>query len=304
MVATDRRLIALALAASVVACAHDPVELGREALARGDDRGAVRQLGTALRRDDSDATVWRDLARAHQHAGEIEPAYVAIVEAAERAPADPSIVLVRAQLRVAREDREGAANDARWLLGRLKDAGDLERLAIVFVRLGDAERALDAARGAVERSGGAADAYANLAVIAVELRRFEAASIALREGRARHPRNVELAQTHAALMLARGDLVGARKTYVEMLPRHDRPGLLHLAIALIDHERGDLPSALEHARAAVAAEGDGRADVHYTLVVVLRAMGQDDEAHTHLRKALRRFASHDGLQQLARTTAQ
>lgn len=301
VVATKRRLIALVLAAACGGCAHDPVVLGRDALARGDDRGAVRHLQAALRRDDRDATVWRDLARAHQRGGQIEPGYSAITRAAELEPKDPSIVLVRAQLRIAREDREGAASDARWLLGRLKDAGDLERLAIVFVRLGDAEHALDAARGAVERSGGAADAYANLAVIAVELRRFEVASIALREGRTRHPRHVELAQTHAALMLARGDLVGARQTYVEMLPRHERPGLVHLAIALIDHERGELASALVHARAAVQAEGDGRADVHYTLVVVLRAMGSNDEARTQLRKALRRFAADDGLHKLAQT---
>jgi Flp pilus assembly protein TadD len=299
VVAPTGRLVALVLA--LCGCAHDSVALGREALSRGDDSGAARHLEAALRSDDRDATVWRDLARAHQRGGRIEPAYLAITRAAELAPTDPSIVLVRAQLRVAREDRDGAASDARWLLGRLKDAGDLERLAIVFVRLGDADRALDAARGAVERSGGAADAYANLAVIAVELRRFEVASMALREGRARHPRHVELAQTHAALLLARGDLVGARATYVEVLPRHDRPGLVHLAIALIDHERGELASALEHARAAVEAEGAGRADVHYTLVVVLRAMGRDDEARTHLRKAMRRFSADDGLQQLAQT---
>ena len=128
----------------VVACASDPAVLGRAALARGDDREAARQLALAVRGSD-DAALWRDLARARQRAGDIDGAHAAIVEAAARAPEDPSIVLVRAQLRLAREDREGAAHDARWLLPRLHDAGSLERLAVVFVRLGDAGAALRAA---------------------------------------------------------------------------------------------------------------------------------------------------------------
>lgn len=288
-------MIALVLVGLVGGCAHDPATAGREALARGDDRHAARQLELALRTHDDDATLWRDLARARQRAGDVEGAHDAIVEAAERAPEDPSIVLVRAQLRLARSDRDGAARDATWLLTRLREPGDLERLAVVFVRLGRAEGALDAARRAVERSGGAADAYVNLAVLAVELRRFDVAAAAVREGRARHRKHVALAETEAALLLTRGDLAGARAAYTELLPLHDRPGLVHLALALVDHELGALPSALEHARAAVDAEGSSRADVHYTLCVVLRDLGRSDEARTHLRRALRRFGGHDGL---------
>jgi tetratricopeptide (TPR) repeat protein len=300
VVARQRWLTAALLAAIATGCAHDPATQGREALARGDDRQAVRQLELALRTDDH-ATLWRDLARAHQHAGDLEAAHAAIVEAAERAPEDPSIVLVRAQLRLARDDRDGAARDAGWLLDRLKDAGDLERLAVVFVRLGRADAAIAAGRRAVERSGGAADAYVNLAVLSVEMRRIDVAAGVLREGRARHPDHLALAESEAALLLARGDSSAARAAYLAMLPRHGRPGLVHLALALIEHELGDLDAALVHARAAVEAEGETRADVHYTLCVVLHDLGRDDEARAQLRRARRRFSAHDGLLALEST---
>jgi len=285
------RLIATVFA---IGCAHDPAAAGRAALVRGDDRLAIRELQQALGRRD-DAMLWRDLARAYQRNGELEAAHTAIVEAATRAPEDPTVVLIRAQLRLARGDREGSVRDATWLLGRLRDPGELERLAVVFVRLGRADAALDAAGRAVERSGGAADAYVNYAVLAVELRRLDAAAAALREGRARHRGHVALAEAEAALLLQRGDLASARAAYLALLPRHDRPGLVHLALALVDHELGDLDSALVHAQAAVAAEGSGRADVHYTLCVVLRDLGRDDEARNQLRRARRRFGGDDGL---------
>jgi len=301
VVARQRWLSAAALLAALASgCAHDPAALGREALARGDDREAVRQLEHALRTDD-DAALWRDLARAHQRGGDLEAAHAAIVEAAERAPEDPSVVLVRAQLRLARDDRDGATRDALWLLDRLRDAGDLERLAIVLVRLGRADAAITAGRRAVEQSGGAADAYVNLAVLAVELRRLDVAAGVLREGRTRHPAHVALAESEAALLLARGDLPSARAAYLALLPRHGRPGLVHLALALIDHELGELDAALVHARAAVQAEGEGRADVHYTLCVVLHDLGRDDEARAQLRRARRRFSAHDGLLALEST---
>lgn len=300
MVALERWLIVGFVAGLAGGCAHDSATLGRAALARGDTRQAVRHLEIALRSDD-DVALWLDLARAQQRAGNVDAAYDAIVEAAERSPEAPSVVLVRAQLRLARSDRQGALGDAVWLAGRLRDAGDLERLAIVLVRLGQADAALDAGRQAVERSGGTADAYANLAVLAVELRRLDLAAGTLREGRARHPRNVPLAETEAALLLTLGDLSAARTAYTDLLERHDRPGLIHLALALIEHELGSLDSALEHARAAVAAEGDSRADVHYTLCVVLHDLGRDPEARAHLRRASRRFSSHEGLQRLNAT---
>ncbi len=281
----------------VVACASDPAVLGRAALARGDDREAARQLALAVRGSD-DAALWRDLARARQRAGDIDGAHAAIVEAAARAPEDPSIVLVRAQLRLAREDREGAAHDARWLLPRLHDAGSLERLAVVFVRLGDAGAALRAAGAAIEATDGAAASYVNLAVLATELRRFEAARDALQAGRARHPEDLTLLETEAAFLLAQGQLDAARDDYLALLPRHARPGLVHLALALVEHARGDHGAAVRHARAAVDAEGQVRSDVHYTLVVTLRDAGLDDEARTALRRAQRRFPGDDALARL------
>jgi tetratricopeptide (TPR) repeat protein len=292
-------IAALALALAGLACAHDARQLGIDALARGDDREAVRQLERALQHGDDDAAAWRDLARAHQRAGNLEAAYRAIVEAARRAPEDPSVVLVRAQLRFARDDRSGAASDARWLLPRLDDAGDLERLAVLWVRLGNADAALAAARQAVDRSGDAADAYGNLAVLAVELRRFDAAQAALREGRARHPRDVDLRETEAAFLLARGDLPKALLAYRALLPRHARPGLVHLALALIEHELGEHDAALLDARAAVELEGRERADVHYTLAVILLELGRDDEARRTVHRSARRFPDHAGLRSLA-----
>ncbi len=287
------------VAALAGGCAHDHAELGRAALARGDDREAARQFEAALRQRDS-ASDWRDLARARQRQGDIDGAHDAIVEAAARAPEDPSIVLTRAQLRLARDDREGAARDAAWLLPRLRQGGELERLAVLLVRLGDAKAALRAAARAVEVTGGTAGSYVNLAVLATELRRTDAAREALAAGRRRHPRDLALLETEAAFFLSLGELDGARADYAAMLDRHPHPGLVHLALALIDHERGALDDARSHAEAAVAAEGHVRADVHYTLVVVLRDRGELDEARTRLRKATRRFPADDALAQLDR----
>ena len=289
-------IVALVLA---IGCAHDARELGEAALARGDDREAARQFERALDRGADDAILWRDLARARQRGGDLEGAHAAIVEAARRSPSDPSIVLVRAQVRFARDDREGASSDAKWLLGRLDDAGDLERLAVLFVRLGSADMALAAARRAIDRSGDAADAYGNFAVLAVELRRFDDAGKALREGRARHPRDVDLRETEAAFLLSRGDLARARAAYRDLLPLHARPGLVHLALALIEHELGDHEAALGDARAAVELEGKDRADVHYTLAVILIRMGRDEEARRTVNRSVRRFPDHEGLRGLA-----
>ena len=102
-------------------------------------------------------------------------------------------------------------------------------------------------------------------------------------------------------LLARGDLPSARAAYLALLPRHGRPGLVHLALALglhggpgVDEGRVELPEL-------VVDEGEGRADVHYTLCVVLHDLGRDDEARAQLRRARRRFSAHDGLLALEST---
>ncbi|MFO0636350.1 MAG: hypothetical protein U0168_26265 [Nannocystaceae bacterium] len=287
------------VAALAGGCAHDHAELGRAALARGDDREAARQFEAALRQREQRQRLARPRAGAPAP-GRHRRRHDAIVEAAARAPEDPSIVLTRAQLRLARDDREGAARDAAWLLPRLRQGGELERLAVLLVRLGDAKAALRAAARAVEVTGGTAGSYVNLAVLATELRRTDAAREALAAGRRRHPRDLARLETEAAFFLSLGELDGARADYAAMLDRHPHPGLVHLALALIDHERGALDDARSHAEAAVAAEGHVRADVHYTLVVVLRDRGELDEARTRLRKATRRFPADDALAQLDR----
>jgi Flp pilus assembly protein TadD len=295
------RVKRLAVAVALVlatGCARQAAELGREALARGDESEARRQLMRALDHAPEDPTLWRDLAKAHLRMGDPAGAALAIAEAAKRAPKDPSIVLLRGQIRVATGDRKGAAADARWVLGRLRHPGALEELAVLFVRLGDAPRALAAGRAAIEASGGAADAYTNLAVLAVELRDPKAAARAFAEGRERHPKNVALREAEAAFLVTRGDLRGALAAYQALLPLHRRPGLVHLGMALLAHELGDLDAALVHARAAVQLEGAERADVHYTHAVVLRDRGQVEEARRVVRRALERFAGDDDLARL------
>jgi tetratricopeptide (TPR) repeat protein len=296
VVAVRRALVVVALALG--GCARQAADLGREALARGDEAEARRQLARAIEHAPDDATLWRDLARAHLRMGDPEAARAAITRAAARAPEDPSVVLLRGQIRVATSDRAGAAADARWVLSRLRSAGALEELAVLFVRLGDAPSALAAGRAAVEASGFAADAYTNLAVLAVELRDFRAAARAFDEGRDRHPRNVPLREAEAAFLLSRGDLRGALAAYDALLPLHRRPGLVHLGMALVAHELGDLDAALGHARAAVKLEGEARPDVHYTHAIVLRDRGELDEARRVVRRARARFAGDDALARL------
>jgi len=303
VIGSHRRVARLALVIVVLtsglACATGPAELGRDALARGDEAEARRQLARATERAPDDATLWRDLARAHFRMGDLEGARAAIGEASRRSPEDPSIVLLRGQIRLALGDRDGAGTDGRWVLSRLRSARAYEELAVLFVRLGDARSALAAGRKAVESSGGAADAYTNLAVVAVELRRFDAAAAAFADGRARHPRNVPLREAEAAFLLARGDLRGAFAAYEALLPLHRHPGLVHLGMALVAHELGDLDAALGHARAAVQLEGEARADVHYTHAVVLRDRGDVEGARQVVRRARRRFAGDPDLLRLS-----
>lgn len=294
-----RGAVALVLALAVgPGCARQAAELGREALARGDEAEARRQLARAIEGAPADPTLWRDLAKAQLRLGDPEGARRSITEAAARAPADPGIVLLRAQIRLAAGDRAGAAVDGKWVLTRLRRAGPLEELAVLFVRLGDAPRALAAGRAAVDASHGAADAYTNLAVLAVELRDAKAAARAFAEGRERHPKNVGLREAEAAFLVSRGDLRGALAAYQAMLPLHRRPGLVHLGMALLAHELGDLDAALVHARAAVELEGAARPDVHYTHAVVLRDRGEVEEARRVVRRALERFAGDDDLARL------
>ncbi len=290
---TGARLLAGFLA--LAGCAHDPVELGRAALARGDEAEAVRQFDRALARADSDPLVWRDLARAHQRLGHLGPARAAI-DASIRLDADePTVLLLRAQIRFAQGDRDGAAEDALRLLAAPLPTRAWSELAVLFARLGRADQALAAARTGVTRSGDAADAYVNLAVVATSVRRPREARNALAEGRRRHPRDVALRETEAALLVAGGQLREARTAYRDLLPLHPRPGLVHLALALVEHELGELTAATADAHAAVELEGEARADVHYTLIVVLRDAGDQRAAAAALRAARRRFPGDDAL---------
>jgi tetratricopeptide (TPR) repeat protein len=294
--------LSAALAAALVltlwapGCARSGARVrGQTALDRGDDLAAARLLETAVAEDPDDVEAWRDLARAHMRAGRPAPAAVAIDRAAALDPRAPDIVLLRAQIRMMQGDRDGALVDARTVVARGRTAAQLEQTAVLLVRLGDADMALAAASRAVELSGGAASAYGNLAVLAVELRRPEAAERALSAGRARHPGDLGLAQTQAAFLVATGEHARAAEVYREILPRHPEPGLVHHALALLEHEAGRLEAAQRHADAAAEAFGDTRPDVLYTRIVILRDRGRTEEATRELRRARRRFPAHEEL---------
>ena len=196
---------------------------------------------------------------------------------------------------MAQADRAGAHKDAGWVAQRTKVPRELQEVAVLFVRLGEADPAIAALRKAVKASGGEAAAYTNLAVLATELRKLDVAAKAFAEGTREHPKDVPLAQAYAAFLVQVGELDKARKVYASMLPRHPEPGLIHLAIALLAHEAGALQDAKRHAAQAVELSGHERADVHYTYVIVLRDAGDQAEAKKALRRALRRFPGHEKL---------
>lgn len=294
-------IVACVLALTLAPGCLDHAARGREALSRGDYPGAQRLLERAVAEHPEEAGLWRDLARTHLRLGAPHDARAAIDEAARLAPDDPAIVLLRGQIRMALRDRDGARDDALWVLERARAPARLQELAILFVRLGMADEALRAASIAVERSGGDAAAYNNLAVLAVEARRLDVARSALAEGRARHPEDVALAEAEAAFFVQRGELKRALAAYRELLPRHPEPGLVHLALALLAHAVGDLDAAVDDARAAVEHLGLERADVHVTYVIVLRDRGLHAEARAHLRRARRRFPHHGELAGLEAT---
>lgn len=276
---TCRLARGVALTLALTACAHRrTAELGQAALDRGDDPTAARLLRRAVSEDPNDADAWRDLARAHLRAGEPEPAAVAVDRAAALLPDAPDIRLLRGQIRMNLGDRTGALTDARAVLATGRSAPLLEQAAVLLVRLGEADLALRAASRAVESSGGEASAYGNLAVLAVELRRPRVAERALATGRARHPDDVSLAQTQAAFFLSAGRRLEAAAVYREILPLHPEPGLVHHALALIEHEAGALDRAQAHADAAALALGESRPDVLYTRIVILRDRGEIEEA--------------------------
>lgn len=271
---------------------------GQTALDRGDDLAAARWLHDATTRDPNNAEAWRDLARAHMRAGRPSDALVAIDRAAALRPGAPDVVLLRGQIRMMSGDRPGARADAASVAVRGRTPAQLEQTAVLLVRLGEADLALAAASRAVELSGGAASAYGNLAVLAVEMRRPDAAERALAAGRARHPDDLGLAQTQAAFFVATRRPEEAATIYREILPRHPTPGLLHHALALLEHEAGRLEAAQAHADAAVAEFGDARPDVLYTRIVILRDRGRLQEARRELHRAIRRFPAHEELKAL------
>ena len=276
----------------------DPAVRGREALARGDDREATRLLQEATSQHPEDAALWRDLARAHMRAGELPPAD----EAVERSLAvrrEPQTVLLRAQIRMGLSDRDGARQDLQWAVPRLRRAHRLQEAAVLQLRLGDTDGALVTAWRAVERSGGEASAHANVAVLAMEGHRPKEAERALDEGLRRHPRDVNLLQTRGAMHASQGQVDRAIDVYRQLVQVHPEPGLLHQALALLLHARGDREAALQHADAAVAGLGHLRADVHYTRVVILRDLGHIGDARRALARARRQFPGDESLARLA-----
>jgi len=289
-----------ALALVLFACAAaGAYERGIEAMGRGDEAEAVRQLEQAVREQPERTEGWRELARARLRVGATGPARAAIDRALELAPDDLAALLLRAQIRATAGDLALARADAEVVAARSAAARELEEAAVVLARTGAPAAAIAAARAAVERSGGAAATYTNLAVITAELGMADAAMEAASDGLRRHPDDLGLLQTDAALRLRTGDLAGARRRYEQLIARHPQPGRVHLALALVSFEQGDLVSARNHAARALQLDGQTRADVHATWVVVLRATGEDARARADLAAGLRRFPSDPQLRRLA-----
>ncbi len=293
-------MIRISLLATIlaVACATtDPAIRGREALARGDDLEATRLLQQAAENRPDDPMVWRDLARAYMRAGLLQPARLAVAKSIDL-DRSPETGLLQAQIRMGLGDRDGARTDLGWAGPGLRKPARLQEAAVLQLRLGHVDGALAAAWRAVERSGGEAAAYANVAVLATEGRRPQEAERALDEGLGRHPKDVRLLQTQGALLTSQGRVDEAIHVYRTLLPLHPEPALIHQALALLLHATGDLTAAQPHADAAVAAVGHLRADVHYTRVVILRDRGKREEAARTLAKARRKFPGDEGLRGL------
>jgi tetratricopeptide (TPR) repeat protein len=281
------------------ACAPGHAARGRQALARGDHGLAIEELARATDEHPDDASLWRDLARAHMRAIEPQQAIEAIERAYAIDPGDAETALVRGQARLAVDRRDGALEDALFVLEHGTTARALQETAILLLRLHEADRAIAAGRRAIELSKHDPTAYANLAVLAAKAGRNDVAGQAFTEGRRIHPEHIGLAEAHAAWLIGRGEVEQARDVYRALLPVHPKPGLIHLAIALLSHSLGDLGDARVHSEAAVAAVGRERADVHYTHIVVLRDTGDLDEARAHLDAARRRFPGDSDLARLA-----
>jgi tetratricopeptide (TPR) repeat protein len=292
-----RRLLLLGVLAAACAPAH--AQRGRQALARGEHGLAARELGRATEKAPDDATLWRDLALAHLRGGRTEPAVEAAQRAVSLAPEDPDGRLVRAQADLAAGLRDEALADARFVAARETGPASLFQAAILLLRLHRPDEALAAAERAAERSGGDGGAWANLAVLAVSAGRHEVAERAFDAGRKADPEHLGLAEAHASWLVSRRELAQARAAYQALLPRHENPGLVHLALALLSHELGDLARARLHSQAAVDALGRARPDVHFTHVVVLRDSGDLPAAARHLAAARRRFPGDESLARLA-----
>ena len=278
-----RRLALLvALAAATAACSGSLARRGRDALDRGDLALASELLTRAAAQTPQDPDIWRDLARAHLRAGHPEVAAPVADEALSLSPT-AELRLLRAQIHMALDERDAARRLVRQAVPDLRAASRLDEAAVLLLRLGEVDAALQAARQAVARSKGAADSYVNLAVLAQQAHRPQVARSAVAEGLARHPADPHLLATDAALLLRAGKLREARDVYLRLLPVHEQPGVVHQALALIEFELGDLAAAERHARAAVATIGRTHPYVRDTLATIRAARQAETgptDAHT------------------------
>jgi tetratricopeptide (TPR) repeat protein len=289
---------------ALFACAPSHFDLGRQALARGDDDEAVRQLGMAVAKDPENPLAWRELARARFRRAEHEDAALAIAEAESLRPGDPSIRLLRGQIALGLGDREAALVDGKYAAEHSQRPAELQQAAILLLRLHAPEPAFAAAKRAIDASNHDPTAYTNLAVLAEEAGRSDIAEDALVRGREHAPDHVGLAEAEAAWLTRHERWADARAAYIALLPRHPTPGLVHLALALLFHQDGKFGEALDHAAKAVAELGDTRADVHYTYVVVLADSGDRKAAQKALAQARRRFPADPDLTRLGAMLAE
>jgi len=274
---------------------------GRAAISAGDERTAERELRGAVEIEQQNWELWRDLARAQFRLAKHDTALLSISRALSLAPQAADAMLLRGQIHLARGSRASALEDARHASSTLDRPSQLQECAILLLRLHELDSAMATAQRAVLLSGHDPDAYTNWAVLAAEAGAQRRVESIFAEGRRRHPNDAPLAQAEAAWLVDRGEFTRAKAAYNALLHVHSRPGLVHLALALLYHQEGALNSAHNHAWLAVSLEGHARADVHYTYIVILRDRSQSRAAAKQLKQAKRRFPHDAGLQRLAAT---
>ena len=189
-----------------------------------------------------------------------------------------------------RVDRAGDAVDA------LRRANDIQPRAETFFALGtihfqqgDFQRAVEALKAAVGRDTRHVEAWIALGAVFKARGEMALAVDALRRALAVRPDSWSARSTLATVLRLAGEAEAARQEAGEAERRRklgqiEREAAVRTAVGLARFDAGDLPSAAEHFRGAVAALGS-YAPAHYQLGRTLRALGRIEEAGAAFARA-------------------